>query len=441
MMTRTSNFTLQNRYIDIDQLSGVIPLLISLIIGSLIGCAPDPTSIIDEQMHTTHPQSSQRGSSDAKRDGFDEGLFPATRDLALMIPMQDADVLAVDHLPMSWMTAVSQGLLLSELGEQIEDESWLDSWRLVSARFSVCSPLGRVADAEEIDRLCWPQVRLVWQPIIQSIAIYGIIRPYYSDDRAIHTLYAVDHAAIERSKMVKFIAEGGRLDDLSSEDLFIFEQARDQAGRGLLEALYQLRQSEGPYDGFLERAEFYDSKETADFQRDLTGFIERFCTPAALHELTAFSLPLGRNPASSDLWSFIGFSGRDGQITPSTLDVLDAQTGALLFSFESSEDVTTGLGDLELTDALKDMPPAQRDTLSAQVITDTQQLDTHLERINDPYQTLVAHTTCASCHRANNLSFNFHNLSYLEDQEMSVSPRVINDVSRDRALARALWFK
>jgi hypothetical protein len=440
-MTRISNFKLRHKCIDIDQLNKVILLSIPVIIGALIGCAPDPISTIDDQIRINQTQSSPKGFNDGKADGYNDGIFPATRDLALMIPMQDANVLAIDHLPTSWMTAVSEGLLLSELGERIEDESWLDSWRLVSARFTVCSPLGRIANTEEIDRLCWPQARFVWQPVIESIAIHGLIRPYYSDDRAIHTLYAVDHTAIERSKMVKFIAEGGRLDELSSEELFTFEQARDRAGRTILEALYHLRQSEGPYHGFLERPEFYDTNETAEFQRKLGSFMERFATPEALHELTAFSLPLGRNPASSDLWSFIGFSGRDGVITPATLNVLDAQTGDLLFSFESSEDVTTGLGDEELTDALKKMPPVQRDRLSAQVITDTQQLNSHLDRINDPYQTLVAHTTCSSCHRANNLNFNFHNLSYLEDQEMSISPRVINDVSRDRALARALWFK
>jgi hypothetical protein len=39
----------------------------------------------------------------------------------------------------------------------------------------------------------------------------------------------------------------------------------------------------------------------------------------------------------------------------------------------------------------------------------------------------------------NNLEFNFHNLSYLEDHEVTVAPRVVSDVARDRFLARQLW--
>ena len=54
-------------------------------------------------------------------------------------------------------------------------------------------------------------------------------------------------------------------------------------------------------------------------------------------------------------------------------------------------------------------------------------------KINDPYQTLVNQTTCASCHRANQLNFDFHNLSYLGDYEVTISPRTLADVERDMA--------
>ena len=97
--------------------------------------------------------------------------------------------------------------------------------------------------------------------------------------------------------------------------------------------------------------------------------------------------------------------------------------------------MTTAAADPELLGALASAPPA----LAAQVVADTDELSWKGERLNDPYSTLVPHTTCASCHRANGLSFNFHNLSYFEDQPMSVSPRARRDVERDLVWARALW--
>ena len=45
------------------------------------------------------------------------------------------------------------------------------------------------------------------------------------------------------------------------------------------------------------------------------------------------------------------------------------------------------------------MNEEQRNQLLSQVITDTDELEDIGAQINDPYQTLVSHTTCASCHR------------------------------------------
>ena len=38
---------------------------------------------------------------------------------------------------------------------------------------------------------------------------------------------------------------------------------------------------------------------------------------------------------------------------------------------------------------------------------------------------------CASCHSLNEFTFDFHNLSYLQEMEMTISDRVVNDVEHD----------
>ena len=117
--------------------------------------------------------------------------------------------------------------------------------------------------------------------------------------------------------------------------------------------------------------------------------------------------------------------------------------GKLLYIFEGegalrSEDVTMTHGDYQLTEALSSLEAESRTQLEEQVIIETALDDPKIEAINDPYQTLVSHTTCASCHRANGQNFNFHNLSYFEDQEISISPRTFADVERDLSWSVAL---
>jgi hypothetical protein len=56
--------------------------------------------------------------------------------------------------------------------------------------------------------------------------------------------------------------------------------------------------------------------------------------------------------------------------------------------------------------------------------------------IQDRRSRLVDNTSCATCHKLNPLRFDFHNLSYLEDQPITVSPRVNTDVALDLAWLR-----
>lgn len=378
-------------------------------------------------------------SPGGKADDAQAGEFPAVGDLALIVPNNDARIELGTLLPAGWLAKVDAALAASELGESIGDENRPEDWHLVSARFVTCSPLGTVADPAELDRVCWPQIRLVLQPIVENVRVGSTVRAYYADDRAIHALYRVAPEAPELAAMLSRLRAGSRLAGLDPALLDQFERARDTAALRLLDALAALREPGLAYGALGVRPEL-DGRGDADaFYTRLRALLARFAVPTALHELTAFSLPLGRNPAAANLWSFVAFTGDRGAITQSRLAIHDARDGVELFAFPRSEDVTTDVGDPELEDALAAMSPDRHAALVAQVVLDTSTVPTQAARLNDPYRTPVPTTSCASCHRMTNLSFNFHNLSYFEDQDISVAPRVVADVARDVRLARRLW--
>ena len=59
---------------------------------------------------------------------------------------------------------------------------------------------------------------------------------------------------------------------------------------------------------------------------------------------------------------------------------------------------------------------------------------------SQPHRTGVENTSCATCHRFNQQGENFHNLSYFEGAEMTISPRARRDVEHELAWLRQ-WIK
>lgn len=393
-------------------------LLLLLLVAALAGCA-------DRHANQTSFQN--------------ENAFPAAGDLALLVPRDDARIRALDLFPAAWLNEVDKALAKSELNESIALENRPDDWRLVSGRFVTCSPLGTVADPQEIDALCWPQIRLVWQPIVPNIHVGWMMRENYADDRAIHTLYRVEHQNPWLQQVLNRMASGSRWRDLSTQLRAEFARARDAAASKLLEDLYDLRLRDQGFAKLDLRSELNGGGLSDAFYERLWDMLSSYCEPTSLHELTAFSLPLGRNPASSNLWSFVAFGAASGNLLAKDPSIHDPVDGRLLFQLDGSENVTESAGDSKLADALQQMGSTKRAAILKQVVMDTDQLPELAPRINDPYQTLVPNTSCASCHRMNNLDFNFHNLSYLEDHDITIAPRVRLDIARELPLARALW--
>ena len=424
-----------------------------------LACNPQGEQIDQaSSVDTTHSQDSQDLAEQFGAKADQEHAFPEFQDLAVIVPKDSDQIKALDVLPESWLDAVDEALLKSEIGELISDESWIEDWQLVAMRVSPCSPLGKIADAEEIDRLCWPEVRLVFQPIAKQVRHLSIIQDHYADDRAIHALYRLSPDTEVLRKIQTELAEGQRLSNIEPDVLAEFEDLRDQNAKFLLEQVYSLRQnqtlensgskpsgSDDPnYSLPDERLEYFEDESAAEFSQKLfERVLIPFCQTQALHELTAFSLPLGRSPASAELWSFVGFHQVDGRLEQSNLKILSAHSASLLYEFKGegdlkSEDVSTTDGDIQFMKDFENLEYEVQNQLLEQVIIDPRTETKVKARIADPYQTLVSHTSCASCHRDNNLLFNFHNLSYFESQDISIAPRTLNDVKRDMAWSQSL---
>ena len=85
----------------------------------------------------------------------------------------------------------------------------------------------------------------------------------------------------------------------------------------------------------------------------------------------------------------------------------------------------------DLHTALDNLPAADAEEIRERVLLSPREVSTKSKIINDRARTLVPNTTCGSCHKFNQLRFDFHNLSFLEDRQITVSPRVKTDVIRD----------
>ena len=224
-------------------------------------------------------------------------------------------------------------------------------------------------------------MRLVFQPIVERLSVRGIIRDHYADDRAIHALYRLDHENEDLKAVIDQVSDGARLTDLAPELLERFEARRDQQAAALIEQVMSLRLTDGDYTLVRERPEFY---ELGLEERFLAGLLDKVLSPLcqveALHELTAFSLPLGRSPVSLDLWSFVAFSQEGGSLKQEPIAVFSRVDGQELFRFSGdnellSEDVTVSQGDPQVERAIDELPDELGEQL-VWVILETQ--------LNDP---------------------------------------------------------
>ncbi|MGB0647992.1 MAG: hypothetical protein ACPGQS_12490 [Bradymonadia bacterium] len=363
------------------------------------------------------------------------GPFPVAQDLAILLPRSEAHTIRANTaisdglslLPEGWLTAVTEAFYATPVETALDDENWYEDWQIASIRIAPCAALVNVIN-EAVSELCWPEVRVVWQPTLFEFSIRGVIRAAYSDDRAIHALYHFlpERDAEASQRLISQVKSG------NTSQLNRFLEARNEAVEQLLSQVAQLRTL--PAENYSElwyRAELLGNSDSADrFIDRLTTWLRSVVHPSNAHTVTAFSLPTGRQPAGIDLWSFIAFNVDDGLLSQKHLEIIDPLSGEVLGVLQNDETVASGNADPRLTEQMDD--PRTGSSLAHQVLTSVdQRTGEFADRINNPSQTLVPNTSCATCHSLNELVFDMHNLSYLENNEITVSERVKADVAHE----------
>lgn len=378
--------------------------------------------------------------------------FPQEQDLAILVPMEiepplEAGLPTEDGgvlLSAAWLSQVSDAYLETDVMDALEVENWYEEWQVVSVRVAPCGPLGNFP-GHLPESICWPQVRVVWEPVVEDHALFGFIPvDRYADDRAVHALYRVQPTrdATELSwaleEVLEQITADLPIEQLDPGVLDAFFEARDLGISRLAYDVAALRSSsaeDSAWDVIDTRSEYYLDEDAAwTFHERLYGFLSHYAQPWALHELTSFSLPEGRSPATIDSWVFIAFDGEDGAITQKDITVRSRNTGEVLVNLGSDQTVSGAGEDEAVLAAMED--PAVADELAEHVFLANSDAQVFGDIIADPTQTFVANTTCATCHRLTELSFDFHTFSYFEDREATVSPRVIEDVDNDLRILR-----
>ena len=426
---------------------------------ALLGaCDPPPVTEPDTPSATveTVGQLGEFAELGGKADGhvlpqFDPS-FPATQDLAVLLPM-DVDPPILGELPTQfdrkllareWVDEVSAAFGPTDIGPGFTSENNYEDWQLVSMRIAPCGPLGSFP-GELPAGVCWPQVRLVWQPVMEDHHNGWMYVDTYGDDRAIHALYRV-HSTDGREgidpalqMMQEILASPEGFMSINPTQLQDFYHARDRALLRLSREVYALRGDLNLQDEWSQmnpRAETYHFPELSPtFQGRLYSFLQDFADPYAMHELTAFSLPEGRSPFSADIWVFLAFDVHFGQLFQRDIRVQSREDGRELIHLGMDQTVSAATEDPELIEALE-VDPTLKDSLRDHVILDSDDEIRLAEVLADPRQTFVQNTTCASCHRLTDLPFDFHTFSYLEDRSATISPRVVEDTKHDLELMR-----
>ncbi len=380
----------------------------------------------------------------------------SAQDLAIALPLESLELPAPRAIlapgsvlfPETWYKSVQAGFQNTSVGDSLAFESPYADWRVVSLRIAPCAPLGQTP-ADDIDTLCWPEVRLVWQPIQRKIRLHERYMLAAADDRAFHAIYPLQASRLLSPAEAQRVAEyrltianyqrtKSTYTPLSANEKTDFVQLRNQVLSSLLRDTLALRSQTFPgsaYSSIGLRPEMLgDSQEQTAFVSRLKGFLARYALPDDLRTLTAFSLPEGREPAHLDEWVFLAFRGEKGLVQLDQLRIQSTKDGRTLADLGTSMRGSMTRDEPNLYDLLDDS--SESSELKQSVMLTVPDIARLTPAISDRRQHLVPNTSCVSCHKMNPLRFDFHNFSYLEDRELTISPRVKRDVELD-----LLWLQ
>ena len=273
-------------------------------------------------------------------------LAPA--DLALAFPMNSQQLpspawtLSTNQelFPGVWFQAITKAFYETSIGTALDEESPLETWRVVSMRIAPCHPLGTYP-GDDIDELCWPEVRLVWQSIQRKTRLHERFMEAGADDRAFHATYPVDASRLltpaENGRIRSYLqaiasAEKAR-DALNVAAKADFIQLRNRVVLQLKQDTLALRsqnRSQADYQQLDSRVEMSSPAEEQEFFSRLRDFFGKYAAPNSLKQMTAFSLPAGREPAHLDEWVFLSFKVQAMRLVPEPILIRSAKDGRIL---------------------------------------------------------------------------------------------------------------
>lgn len=363
-------------------------------------------------------------------------------DLAIILPAGGNDKIAASEPYFSprWLAQIDAVFRSTSIEDAFLTESAPATWRLVSMRIAPCQPLLPYLTPLN-QTLCEVEVRLVWQPIEQIRR--GGIWTHYADDRAIHALYHADaRAYLAPEDAVAYEDLKSRSASLEPSEIATYRGLHRGLVQGLMADLVRLRSTRDPlaWTTLAERPEFQSSATAKPFISRLKSFLKKAARFDRLKELTAFSLPAGRQPPLLDDWVFVAFHPADSgrSLASKNITLTSRQDGRTLFAYGPSMSGTMRFDDPRLHGVLEHMPPDDAEEVRAAVILAPRAPTNLKDALADRLTTHVSHTSCVSCHKLKDQPFDLHNLSYLEDQALVPSPRVEQDVAHDLDWLRSL---
>ena len=359
--------------------------------------------------------------------------FPNEQDIAILIPRDervrlrsmDQNSLGERLLPEDWIQTIGRAFLNTPVEDAFTEESFYEHWQAASVRVAPCSPLVNTPNGG-MDVWCWPEIRIVWQPTLYNIRVSwsSSIHPAYSDDRGIHVLYDIMpmNEQAEARNMVSAIRQG------NFPNIKEFKAMRDRTLTQTLNRLIRLRGLNNDVNAGLNyRMELMtEPAEANEFISRFLSVFDDILLSRSVHTVTAFSLPEGRQPAITNVWSFVAFGAQNGQLFQKAIEIIDPNTGLVVGRLENDETVAMASADHRIMDQIEEQ--GDDSSLRDLVLTDDDDRFEKGDLINDPERTLIPNTSCATCHSMNKLAFDFHNLSYFEQEEITVAPRVKADV-------------
>jgi UDP-N-acetylglucosamine transferase subunit ALG13 len=330
--------------------------------------------------------------------------------------------------PEAWWNASLKLYETTTVGTAVSSENSLKDWQLVSLRFAPCQPLfPYLTPVNEF--FCAAEIRLVWQPFLYARLSQWT---YEGDDRAFHVTYRLKGTHALTSEEAKKYLDLQKNPNPTATQVALYDFLHQKVVAKTLGDLKNLA-AVPPANDLQARLEFQSSDLGKQFRDQLAHFLSQQAVPNQVAEVTGFSLPEGRDPPLLDDWVFVAFApAQDGQhLDPKNILLKSTHDGRVLLDFGPATSVSMHQDDTRIFDMMSQLGEADQKEVENHTILNFKEKRTKRSLIADSKSVHVSHTTCGSCHKLNAQPFDFHNLSYFKAHEVTISPRVHQDVRRD----------